>query len=75
MVPMFIGILKDTILALLGRIAWKIIFERFFTRMVMTGLRSLVKMSTNEVVKDTLIDVADMLEGKGLSKAKEGIKK
>jgi len=59
-------LLKETTLSMFGKIAWKIIFERFYTRLIITGLNKLKSMSTNDISTDTINDIIDSLHGKKL---------
>ena len=59
-------ILKETFMALAGKIAFKAILERAITRVVIKGLEKLASMSTNTVAKDTVQDIVDSLRGKKL---------
>ena len=59
-------ILKETFMALIGKIAFKAIVERALTRTVITGLEKLANMSTNSLAKDTVNDIVDSLKGKKL---------
>lgn len=61
-----IKLLKETLLAMLMRVGWRIVAERFLTRLVLWGLERLMNMSTNQVVKETFNDVLLSLKGKGL---------
>ena len=64
-------ILKETFMALIARIAWKAIAERFFTRLVISGLNKLAKYSTNNVTTETVNDIISNLQGKQLLVANE----
>jgi len=59
-------LIKETTLTMLGRVAWSTIFERFYTRLVVTGLEKLESMSTNDLERDTVHDVLVSLQGKKL---------
>lgn len=48
------------------RIAWKVILERFTTRLVIWGLEKLKGLSTNDVAQDTVDDIIQSLQGKRL---------
>ena len=73
----FIAILlptvKDILMGMLLKVAFKPIFERFVTRVVIAGLRTLAKMSSNDVVASTIDDIIRSLQGKPL-KVLEDIK-
>jgi hypothetical protein len=59
-------ILKETILSIIGKVGWKVIGERFMTRLVIYGLNKLESYSTNTVVKQTVADIVNQLKGKKL---------
>lgn len=61
----------DTAQAVLGRIQWPVVFERLLTRLIINGLRWIQRLSTNDVVDETVDLIASMLEQKRLAKAKE----
>ncbi|MBM7454472.1 hypothetical protein HNR62_000301 [Oceanisphaera litoralis] len=54
-----------------GRIAWRFVAERFLTRTAVAALRKLERMSSNQVVDDTVEDIIAQLEGRGLPAARE----
>jgi len=64
--PILIKLLKETLQTLLLRVGWKIVVERFITRVVIWGLEELEKKQTNTVTKETLNDILASLKGKGL---------
>jgi hypothetical protein len=64
-------LIADTANAVLGRIQWPIVLERLLTRLTITGLRWIQRLSTNTVVDETIDLIASMLEEKKLIKAKE----
>lgn len=61
-----VAALKELLLALVVRVTWKAVAERFLTRLVIYGLEKLRDMSTNKVVDDTVTDIILSLQGKGL---------
>jgi membrane protein implicated in regulation of membrane protease activity len=61
-----ISALKELLLATVAKIAWKTIAERFFTRVVLYGLRKLQSYTDNDVVDQTVNDIIKSLEGKRL---------
>jgi hypothetical protein len=65
-VAMLLPTLKDICMGMLLKIAFKPILERFITRLVIAGLKSLAKMSTNDVVDSTIADIINSLNGKKL---------
>ena len=68
------GVLQETFMALIGKIAFRIIFERMFTRLVIFGLKKLAKQTTNEVVEKTVYDIIMSLQGKKLKVVEDEIK-
>ena len=66
MVGILFAILKETFFALIAKIAFKTVAERFATRLVIYGLEKLKDYSTNDVVDETVQDVINQLKGKGL---------
>ena len=66
MLKIALMILKETLLAMVAKVAWKAVAERFFTRLVIWGLEKLRDMSSNDVVDQTVTDVIDSLKGKRL---------
>ncbi|NOH95300.1 hypothetical protein [Vibrio sp. 99-70-13A1] len=64
------GIIGKTLLEVLKglffQIGWKIILERFATRLVVWGLETLKGLSTNDVLQNTVDDVIASLQGKRL---------
>jgi hypothetical protein len=66
MVSILFTMLKEIFLSLIAKIAFKVVLERFATRLVIYGLEKLKNYSTNEVVDETVQDVINQLKGKGL---------
>lgn len=66
MVAIVVTLIKEMFLSIIGKIAFKAILERFFTRMIIYSLEKLKDMSTNTVVDETIEDVIKSLSGKGL---------
>ncbi len=60
----------DIALAIFGRIAWKVILERLLTRVLVGALDWLASLSSNAIYQDTVIDVLNDFEGRGLAKVK-----
>ena len=64
------GIIGKTLLEVLKGlffpIGWKIILERFATRLVVWGLETLKGLSTNDVLQETVDDIIAALQGKRL---------
>ncbi len=65
--PIALKLIKETLLAMIAKIGWRIVAERFLTRLVLWSLEKLAGMSTNQVVRETVADVVASLQGKGLS--------
>jgi len=59
-------LLKEILLSMVAKVAFKAVAERFATRLVVYGLEKLESYSTNYVVKDTVNDIKNQLKGKGL---------
>ncbi|WED23508.1 hypothetical protein L3Q72_19910 [Vibrio sp. JC009] len=53
------------------QITWKVILERFATRLVIWGLEKLKELGTNEVVQDTVDDIILSLRGKRLKEIEQ----
>lgn len=66
MVQILFAMLKETFLSLVAKIAFKVVLERFFTRLVIYGLNKLKDYSTNDVVDSTVDDIISSLKGKKL---------
>ena len=56
----------EVLLALVGKIAWRALGERFATRVVLYGLNKLKSTVGNAVVQETIDDITKQLEGKSL---------
>ncbi len=69
------GILGKTVLevfkGILFQITWKVILERFATRLVIWGLEKIKSLSTNDVTQDTMDDIIMSLKGKKLKEVEE----
>jgi hypothetical protein len=66
MVTILFTMLKEIFLSLVAKITFKVVLERFSTRLVIYGLEKLKDYSTNDVVDETVQDVINQLKGKGL---------
>lgn len=66
MVGILFSMLKEIFLALVAKIAFKVVAERFASRLVIYGLEKLKKASSNDVVDATVQDIIDQLKGKRL---------
>lgn len=71
MINIMFTMLKEILLSLIGKIAFKAIGERFATRLVIFGLNQLKSYSTNDVVQETVDDIIASLKGKRLKVADE----
>jgi hypothetical protein len=58
--------LKEILLSMVAKVAFKAVAERFATRLVVYGLKKLEGYSTNEVTSGLVKDILASLEGKGL---------
>lgn len=65
-IPLIFSLLKETILSMFAQIAFKVVLERFATRLVIYGLNKLKDYSTNEVVDETVQDIINQLKNKKL---------
>ena len=65
-IAMLLPTLKDIAMGLFMKIAFKSVLERFVTRLVIAGLKSLAKWSSNDVVDETVQDIIASLDGKKL---------
>lgn len=61
----------EIVKGLFFQIGWKIVAERFVTRLVVWGLESLKGLTTNDVAQDTVDDVLLSLQGKRLKEVPE----
>ncbi len=53
------------------QVAWKVILERFASRMVIWGLEKVKNLSTNDVTQDTVNDIILSLKGKKLKEVEQ----
>ena len=60
------SLLRETFLSLVGKLAFRVLAERFATRLVLYGLNKLQSQATNEVAKETVTDIISQLKGKKL---------
>lgn len=67
MTNVLFNLLKETFMALLGKIAFKAIFERLLTRLLIKSLKSLAAMTTNTIDDATVDDIIKSLQGKNLT--------
>lgn len=66
MITILFTMLKEIFLSLVAQIAFKVVLERFSTRLVIYGLNQLKDYSTNEVVDETVQDIISQLRNKKL---------
>ena len=66
MTSLIFSAVKEASLALVGRLAFRILAERFFTRLVIYSLDKLVSYTSNSLVEDTAKDIKAQLKGKKL---------
>ncbi len=52
---------------MLGKVTWRVVFERFYTRLLIYSLKKIKNMNTNDVIDDTVQDIIDILKGKRLA--------
>lgn len=74
MTSILFNLLKETFLALIAKIAFRTIAERFMTRLVIYGLQKLKAYSENDVVDETVQDIIDQLKGKRLKVVDDELK-
>ncbi|PNH91345.1 hypothetical protein [Vibrio diazotrophicus] len=53
------------------QVAWKVILERFASRMVIWGLEKIKVLSTNDVTQETVNDIILSLKGKKLKEVEQ----
>lgn len=66
MISILFTVLKETFLALVAKLSFQVLFERFASRLVIYGLEKLKDLSTNDVVDSTVQDIITQLRGKKL---------
>jgi len=64
-------LIADAIAALFGRINWTVVLERLLTRILVSVLRWIKELSTNDVIDETVDDIISQLKEKRLAKADE----
>lgn len=69
-VAIIFKLLLDMGKATLFQIGWKIVLERFWSRLVAHGLRKIADMNTNELITETAEDILNDLSGKKLPEIK-----
>lgn len=60
---------KDILAKFVKKTPWEVILERLLTRLLVTSLKWLSRLSTNQVWQDTVDDLLATLKGKGLKEA------
>lgn len=66
MISILFTALKEILMTLVFKLGFKILAERFATRLVIYGLEKLKTYSTNDVVDETVQDIINQLKGKKL---------
>ena len=66
MTPVITALVKEVFLSLVGKLAFRVLAERFATRLVLYGLNKLQSQATNTVAKETVTDIISQLKGKKL---------
>ncbi len=64
-------LVMDAAEAIMGRIKWAVILERFLTRVLVALLDWVAGMSTNTLTQATVADIKEQLLRNGLKKAEE----
>ena len=65
-----VNALKEAVLAIIGRIKWQTVLERYITRKTRKGLEKLAAMDSNRFGADFAQIVLDEMDSKGLPAAK-----
>lgn len=65
-------LIQEIFLGMIGKVAGKVVAERFATRLVVYGLNKLKDNSENTVVQETVDDVINKLKGNKLSVIDDG---
>ncbi|MCE7657277.1 hypothetical protein HPK20_15365 [Vibrio fluvialis] len=63
--------LWEVLKGLFFQVAWKVILERFASRLVIWGLEKIKTLSTNDVTQETVNDVILSLKGKKLKEVEQ----
>ncbi|MGL4225941.1 MAG: hypothetical protein ACRCSE_12595 [Vibrio sp.] len=63
--------LWDVAKGIFFQITWKVILERFASRLVIWGLEEIKSLSTNNVTQETVDDIIMSLKGKKLKEVEE----
>jgi len=73
MLSTLVTMIYEMSIAILGRVAWTAVFERFYTRLLIYSLKKIQTMSTNDVVDSTVEDIINSLKGKKLAVVDKGV--
>lgn len=63
--------LWEVVKGLVLQVAWKVILERFASRLVIWGLEKIKTLTTNDVTQETVSDIIDSLKGKKLKEVEQ----
>ena len=63
--------LWEVLKGLFFQVAWKVILERFASRLVIWGLEKIKNLSTNDVTQETVNDIILSLKGKKLKEVEQ----
>lgn len=63
--------LWEVLKGLFFQVAWKVILERFASRLVIWGLEKIKNLSTNDVTQETVDDIILSLKGKKLKEVEQ----
>ncbi|ADT88625.1 MULTISPECIES: hypothetical protein [Vibrio] len=63
--------LWEVLKGLFFQVAWKVILERFASRLVIWGLEKIKTLSTNDVTQETVNDIILSLKGKKLKEVEQ----
>lgn len=63
--------LWEVLKGLFFQVAWKVILERFASRLVIWGLEKIKSLSTNDVTQETVNDIILSLKGKKLKEVEQ----
>lgn len=63
--------LWEVLKGLFFQVAWKVILERFASRLVIWGLDKIKTLSTNDVTQETVNDIILSLKGKKLKEVEQ----
>ncbi|MGF1850116.1 MULTISPECIES: hypothetical protein [Vibrio] len=63
--------LWEVVKGLVLQVAWKVILERFASRLVIWGLEKIKTLTTNDVTQETVSDIIYSLKGKKLKEVEQ----